>query len=50
MLDRSVAGAVAGDIREDEIPVVDGVFDIDHVVFAADLGDPDGHPRALGTP
>src|SRR6056297_3416836 len=48
VFDRPVAGAVAGDIRKHQIPVVDGVFDVDHVVFAADLGDPNGHPRALG--
>src|SRR6056297_2045162 len=48
LFDRSVFGAVACDIGDNEIAVVDGVLDRNHVLSTRDLGDADGGSRATG--
>jgi len=45
VFDRAVRRGVTGDVRDDEVAVVDGVFDRDHVALVADLSDVYLHPR-----
>jgi len=48
LFDCPVLGAVACDIGDDEIAVVDRILDRDDVLSTGDLGDPDSGARATG--